>query len=98
MESSDPTSPTVHETLIAAIEAGELVTLRFRSGVTAFVEPHRYGQRHGRDIVLVYAYGAPPAGARSAWQVVEVTELADVTRWTGHIFQKRPIPPKYDAP
>ena len=98
MESSDPTSATVHDTLIAAIHAGELVTLRFRSGVSAVVEPHLYGQRDGRARVLVYAYGAPPAGATSAWQFVDVAGLADVARWTGHTFQKRPIPPEYDAP
>jgi hypothetical protein len=98
MESSDPTSATVHDTLIAAIQAGELVTLRFQSGMRAVVEPHRYGQRDGRARVLVYAYGAPPAGARSAWQVVDVTEVADVFRWRDHTFQKRAIPPEYDAP
>jgi hypothetical protein len=32
-----PVSATVHETLIAAIEAKELVTLHFVSGVTAVV-------------------------------------------------------------
>lgn|SRR5215510_6356070 len=97
MESFDPTSATVPNTLIAAIHAGELVTLCFRSGVKAFVEPHRYGQRDGRAMVLVYAYGPLPAGATSAWQCIDIATLEDVSRWVGHTFQKRPIPPAYDA-
>jgi hypothetical protein len=54
------------------------------SGVTVVVEPHIYGKRGGRDTLLVYAYGEIPAGTYTSWQLVDVSRVADVHRWTDH--------------
>ena len=98
MEPPDhPVRSTVHEALIAAIEAQEIVTLQFLSGPTAVVEPHLYGRQEGIDTLVAYAYGESTGGT-SAWRLLDVTRIADVTRWRGHQFPKRQIPAEYDAP
>ena len=86
-----PIHPNIHESLIQAIKSKNFVTLVMRDHSEESGEPHVYGQRDGRPMVLLYNGEADPM-----WQLIEVRDVAQVKIWLDEHFSKRELPPEFD--
>ena len=64
-----PIHPNIHESLVQAIKNTNFVTLVMRDQSEESGEPHVYGQRDGRPMVLLYNGETDPT-----WQLIEVRE------------------------
>ena len=54
-------------------------------------EPHVYGKRDSRPMVLLLnAENAP------TWELVDVSKVEQVKLWLDEHFSKRELPPEYD--
>src|SRR6478752_4842210 len=74
-----------------AIASRRLVQLRYHAN-TRTVEPHDYGQRGGRDRLLVYQRSAvgEPSGSRSTgWRDLFVDEIEDLQLLQDHFSGSR---------
>ena len=55
------------------------------------MEPHIYGMRDGRPMLLLHNAENDPA-----WELVDVTEVEQVKIWLDEHFEKREIPPAFN--
>ena len=86
-----PLHPNIHESLIQAIKNKNFVTLGMRDQSEESGEPHVYGLRVGRPMVLLYNAETDPT-----WQLVDAGDVAQVKIWLDEHFSKRELPPEFD--
>ena len=86
-----PIHPNFHESLTQAIKNKNFVTLVMRDHTEESGEPHIYGMRDGRPMLLLHNAENDPA-----WEPVDITEVEQVKIWLDEHFSKRELPPEFD--
>ena len=86
-----PVHPNIHQSILEATKGKNYVTPVMRDHSEESGEPHIYGTRGGRSMLLLYNAENEPQ-----WETVEVTQVESVKIWLDEHFEKREIPAEFD--